>query len=57
MLCIHVELYHKQGSHSHGKSWKKWSWKVVENSKNSEFHGNLFIRKKVMEKSWKSKSA
>ena len=54
MLCIHVELYHKQGSHSHGKSWKKWSWKVVEKSKNSEFHGNLFIRKKVMEKSWKS---
>ena len=30
---------------------KKWSWKVMENSKNSEFHGNLFARKKVMEKS------
>ena len=28
--------------------------KVMENSKNSEFHGNLFARKKVMEKSWKS---
>ena len=36
-----------QGSHSHGKSWKKqWSWKVMENSKNSECHGNLFARKK-----------
>ena len=23
--------------------------KVMENSKNSEFHGNLFARKKVME--------
>ena len=40
----------QQGSHSHGKSWKKkWSWKVMENSKNSECHGNLFARKKVME--------
>ena len=28
--------------------------KVMENSKNSECHGNLFARKKVMEKSWKS---
>ena len=32
------------------QSWKivekKWSWKVMENSKNSEFHGNLFARKK-----------
>ena len=28
--------------------------KVMENSKNSEFHGNLFARKKVMEKLWKS---
>ena len=37
---------------NHGKSWKKkWSWKVMENSKNSECHGNLFARKK---KSWKS---
>ena len=43
-----------QGSHSHGKSWKilekMWSsesyGKVMENSKNSEFHGNLFARKK-----------
>ena len=40
------------------QSWKilekKWSWKVMENSKNSECHGNLFARKKIMEKSWKS---
>ena len=40
------------------KSWKKVVMesheKVMENSKNSEFHGNLFARKKVMEKSWKS---
>ena len=44
-----------QGSHSHGKSWKKSGHgKVMENGKNSEFHGNLFARKKVMEKSWKS---
>ena len=47
-----------QGFHSHGKSWKKVvmeSWgKVMENSKNSGFPGNLFARKKVMEKSWKS---
>ena len=28
--------------------------KVIKNNKNSEFHGNLFARKKVMEKSWKS---
>ena len=28
--------------------------KVMENSKNSECHRNLFARKKVMEKSWKS---
>ena len=31
---------------------KKWLWKVMEKSwniKNSEFHGNLFVRKKVME--------
>ena len=36
-----------------GKSWKKSchgkSWKVMENSKNSKCHGNLFARKKVME--------
>ena len=25
------------------------SWKILENSKNSECHGNLFARKKVME--------
>ena len=41
-----------------GKSWKKVVMeshgKVMENSKISEFHGNLFSRKKVMEKSWKS---
>ena len=45
----------KQGSHSHGKSWKKVVMesygKVMENSKNSEFHRNFF---KVMKKSWKS---
>ena len=43
-----------QGSHSHGKSWKILEKKVVmeshgkvmENSKNSECHGNLFARKK-----------
>ena len=30
-----------------GKSWKKkWSWKVMENSQDSECHGNLFARKK-----------
>ena len=33
-----------------GKSWKKVVMesygKVIENSKNSEFHGNLFARKK-----------
>ena len=28
--------------------------KVMENSKNLEFHGNLFARKKVIEMSWKS---
>ena len=28
--------------------------KVMDNGKNPEFHGNLFARKKVMEKSWKS---
>ena len=28
--------------------------KVMENSKTSDCHGNLFARKKVMEKSWKS---
>ena len=36
-----------------GKSWKKVVMeshgKVMENSRNSEFHGNLFARKKVME--------
>ena len=36
-------------SHSHGKSWKKVVMenhgKVMENSKNSECHGNLFARK------------
>ena len=36
-----------------GQSWKKVVMesygKVVENSKNSEFHGNLFARKKAME--------
>ena len=41
-----------------GKTWKKVVMeihgKVMENSKNSEFHGNLFARKKVMEKLWKS---
>ena len=41
-----------------GKSWKKVVMesygKVMENSKNSEFHGNLLSGKKVMEKSWKS---
>ena len=39
-----------QGFHSHGKSWKKVVMesygKVMENSKNPEFHGNLFARKK-----------
>ena len=40
------------------QSWKILKKKVVEsygkvmgNSENSEFHGNLFARKKVMEKS------
>ena len=31
-----------QVSHSHEKSWKESYGKVMENSKNSEFHGNLF---------------
>ena len=36
-----------QGSHSHGKSWKKLlSWKVMEKS------WNMKISQKVMEKSW-----
>ena len=39
-----------QSSHSHGKSWKKVVMescgKVMEDSKNSEFYGNLFARKK-----------
>ena len=37
-----------------GKSWKKVVMeshgKVMENSKKSECHGNLFARKKVLEK-------
>ena len=53
-----MPLYLNNGSHSHGKSWKilekSGHGKVMENSKNSECHGNLFARKKVMEKSWKS---
>ena len=40
-----------QGSHSHGKSWKKVVMEshgkvIMENSKNSKFCGNLFARKK-----------
>ena len=36
-----------QGSHGHGKSWKKLlSWKVMEKS------WNMKISQKVMEKSW-----
>ena len=42
--------FSKQGSHSHGKSWKKVLMKshgkVMEDSKNSEFHGNLFCQEK-----------
>ena len=42
-----VGVYIEQGSHGHGKSWKKLlSWKVMEKS------WNVKISQKVMEKSW-----
>ena len=40
MMCARPP---KQGSHSHGKSWKKLSWKVMEKS------WNMKISQKVME--------
>ena len=47
MLCIHVELYHKQGSHSHGKFWKKGGhgklWKIakIQNFCQEKSHGKV----------------
>ena len=42
-----INLHNKQGSHSHGKSWKKLlSWKVMEKA------WNMKISQNFMEKSW-----